>query len=293
MAVLLGVVAAIGFGINDFLAGLVARRHSVFTITFWIYAIELPFFVIAALIVPHSIDGVGLVYGALAGSAAALGLVMFYRAMAIGRFSVVAAISGGLTAALPAAVGYIQGERIGALSTLGVVAMAVGIVIVTAYERPPEIPEIEAEHARHPAPRSWFGPDVVLAVVAGLLFAGTFVGLDASRARTGQWSLVASNVVPLVALALALVVRRTPFGLGDATRSVAVAGSVNTIATLSLVAAFGSGALGVASAAASFYPVVTGGCAVVFVGERVRRPQAAGLALAAAALVLLAVGELH
>ncbi|MFZ4585793.1 MAG: hypothetical protein ACOYNI_11270 [Acidimicrobiia bacterium] len=293
MAVLFGVLSALGFGVNDYVAGIAARRISVVTITFWIYVIELPFFLGATLIMAPQLDALGLVYGALGGTAAAVGLVAFYRALAIGRFSVVAAISGGLTAAVPAAVGYVQGDRIGMASTLGVLAMAVGIVVVTAFERPPEIPELEREHAQHPPIRSWFGPDVPLAVFAGLLFSGTFVGLDAGRARAGEWALLASNVVPVIGLAVAVAARKLSFGLGIEARRVGAAAIVNALASLALFAAFGAGALGVASAAASFYPVVTGVCAFVFLKERVRVPQAFGLALAVIALGLLAVGELQ
>lgn len=292
MAVLLGVFAAIGFGVNDYLAGIAARRVSPVTITFWVHLIELPAFVVAAFVVADPLDAGGLAFGVLAGAAAATGLVLFYRALAIGRFSVVAAISGGITAALPAAVGFVQGDRIGPLSTAGVVAMAVGIVVVTAFEQPPDIPEIAREHARHRELHSWIAPDVALAIVAGVLFAGTFVWLDAARERTGQWSLVASSVVPFAALALVLWLRAgTSFRLGPSTRTVVAGASLNALGSLALVAAFGAGALGIASASASFYPVVTGVCAFVFLRERIRPVQAYGLGVAAGALVLLAIGE--
>ena len=67
---------------------------------------------------------------ALAGVANAIGLITFYRALALGRMSIVAPVVG-MSALLPVVVGLLSGERPSLLQSAGIAIGIVGIVLAS------------------------------------------------------------------------------------------------------------------------------------------------------------------
>jgi drug/metabolite transporter (DMT)-like permease len=140
--------------------------------------------------------------------------------------------------------------------------------------------------------------ELLLILVAGLGFAGFFLGLDAAHAVGGAtwWPIlvvrVAGIVVVAVAAAVLLARRRLP-GL-RAPRRVwplfVVAGSGDLGGNLFFLAARGAGSLPVAVVVSSLYPVVTALLARFLVGERLTQPQLVGVAAAVVGVMLIAAG---
>src|SRR5512135_1421021 len=105
MAVLLALTSAVVYGAADFCGGLAARRAAALAV---IAVSQLAGLVTLLALLP-ALGGdpapAGLAWGAAAGLAGAVGLMLFYRALAAGVMSVVAPVTAVCAAGLPVLVG--------------------------------------------------------------------------------------------------------------------------------------------------------------------------------------------
>ena len=132
----------------------------------------------------------------------------------------------------------------------------------------------------------------MLGLLAGLAFALLFIGLDRAGTRSGAWPLVSSELVGF-ALLLPFGVRAYARVGPPPSRDLALiigVGVIGGIAGLLFLAATGHGQLAIVAVVTSLYPAFTVLLARVFLAEHWSRPQAIGLAVAAAAIVLVSVG---
>ena len=248
-----------------------------------------------------------LLLGMLAGGGGIIGLGAFYLALARGTMGLVAPLAALLGASLPVAFAFISGEQVGPLRLVGIVVAIVAVV-------PISLPggERDAEERRQARLDM---RDLPLVVVSGLGFAAFYILMDGARAAGGElwWPLVAVRTTGLLAVLLALGVllarargesvgRRLSGVLGFAPGRLR-AGLLG-LSPLLLVAGLGdlggnaffvlanqAGELAVAVVLASLYPVVTTILAAAFLHERLRWWQIAGIALAAAGVVLITGGD--
>src|SRR5260221_3797171 len=92
--VLLVLAASLAWGSGDFSGGLAARRASALSVVVAAHAIGLALLVILALAwseaFPSTLD---MLWGGAAGVAGTIGLVSFYRALAVGRMGITAPIT--------------------------------------------------------------------------------------------------------------------------------------------------------------------------------------------------------
>ncbi|MGY1717306.1 EamA family transporter [Geodermatophilus sp. SYSU D01106] len=278
MATLLALASAVVYGMADFAGGMASRRVAAATVVALSQAAGL---LTVALLLPW-LGGdpapADLLWGAVAGIAGGAGLVLFYRALATGVMSVVAPVTAVSAAALPVLGGLLLGERLGAVAVTGIVLALVAVVLVSA-----EGGLASLRSARLSA--------VAPALAAGAGFGLFFVVLDRTGDDAGLTPLAAARVVSVLlvgGLALAggsglRVPRRVlPVvllaGIGDMTAN-----------ALFLVATQAGGSLAITGVLASLYPVSTVVLAQVLLRERLVAAQRAGLAAAAAAVVLIAL----
>jgi len=116
VAVLLALIAAMAYGVSDFLAGLMARRASVFLVTL---ISEAAATIVVGAALPFTggvIDGTSLLWGGIAGLGGGGGAMFLYRGLARGSMSIVGPVSAVVTAAGSATVGVALGERPGAVA---------------------------------------------------------------------------------------------------------------------------------------------------------------------------------
>jgi drug/metabolite transporter (DMT)-like permease len=243
-------------------------------------------------------------WAGLAGIAGIVGLAFFYRALSSGRMALIAPIAGVVGAALPAAVGLLTGDHLSGARLAGLVAALLAIAFIS-------VPAGEARgHAR-------LGPvDLVLALLAGAGFAAFFLCLDRSAAEGGEawWPLLAVRLVGLSALITSVVVLAAVGRAGSFTTRVdRILGwsrlrgpdgpSLGAVLPLFVIAGVGDqggnvfflfanqqDVLSVAVVMSSLYPVVTVLWAAALLHERLSRLQVAGVALAALAAGLIALG---
>jgi uncharacterized membrane protein len=276
-ALLLGLLAALGYGTSDFAAGLGGRRTSVGGVVLAQQPVAFVATLIAlALYRPSSPTAAALAWGALSGIGNGLGTVSLYRGLAIGRMSVVASVSAILAAFIPAAVGIALGERLSGVEAAGMILAAPAIVLVSAQRT--------SEAGRRSG--------LLEGLAAGAGFALFFIALDRAGTASGAWPLLPGQIVTLcISVPLGLRMSRGDGRRRDAIPYGATAGALGALATISFFAATGEGDLSLVAVLTALYPAVTILLARIVLGERWERVQGAGLVAAAASVVLISFGS--
>jgi drug/metabolite transporter (DMT)-like permease len=214
----------------------------------------------------------------VAGLTGALALGAFYRALAVGTMSVVAPISAsGVT--LPVAVGIASGDRPTALQAAGLAVTVAGVVLASR--------EVHEDDDRASASRL----SIVLALLAAAAFGVYFTLTDAVAEDSVLWLLLLGRAAAIAVLVPALATRPPavrPRGPDLAT--LAAIGALDLAATGLYALATTEGLLSIVAVVGALYPVATVLLARFVLGERLRAPQQAGVALAFAGVAAVAAG---
>lgn len=280
MAVLLALAAALSWGVSDFLGGLAEGRTDedrTGAITAWTMGIGLIGLSGLSLLVGGQLGVGDALVAALGGVGGAVGVAALYRGLAVGTIAVVAPITGVLAAALPVLAGVVRGERPTSLAWIGIAA-ALGSIVLVARERPDD-DGVRPVNARA----------LVYAVTAGVGFAAIFLVLDAMPEEAGLWPLVPMKLGGVLA---ALVWISSQHGHRLPARAtwplVIGVGVLDNAANVAYLLATREGLLALVAVLASLYPAFTVLMARVVLGERLERPQVAGMLLAGAGVALIA-----
>ncbi len=275
--VVFATLTSVLFGSADFFGGLASRRDSAFSVTATAHVLGL--FILGAAAVVGGAELVtrpDLLWGALAGVSGGIGVVALYGGLAAGRMSVVAPVTAGLAGSLPAVFDLLRGTAIGVTDGAGLVLAVVAVIIVSRSS--------DGESGELPFVA------VVLAVVAGFGFAGSWLSFSMTEAASGFWPLLSSRAVSVTMLSAAAMVRARHVLADPGVRTTALAaGGLDSLANLTMITAIRSGPLAVASVLGSLYPVVTVLMAYKVLEERVTRLQAVGIGLALVAVTLTAL----
>jgi len=277
LAALIALAASFCFGSSNFIAGLESRRRSVWSVTAVSQVASALSAGVLLAFADHPFPAAGpVLWAVVAGAAAAAGILSLYRALAVGAMSVVSPIIA-LQVVLPVVVGTLQGEKLAAVTWLGVI-LAVGGVVLVARARAP--------HARVPREA------VLLAVLTAVLFGVMLVGIDQAGAAGGDRSWVVFVVRVASAAVVLVFFVATHKRLDVSARAlpgIVVVGVLLTAATFLFSAALAVGLLSVVSVLGSLSPVVTTALAQVFLHERLERRQWLGMAAVLLGVVLLSV----
>jgi drug/metabolite transporter (DMT)-like permease len=276
MSLMFALPGALAYGIADFAGGTATRRAPVLLVTAVVQLAGLVVLVPVALLAGGTPSVAAVVWGVVAAVGGTIGLLVYLRALAVGPMGVVAPLSAVVGAGLPLLVGLLTGERLGVVSIVAIVVALVAIVMATAGST-------AGTGART-------GP--LLALAAGAGFALFFVGIDASPAGSGLWSLLTGRATSVPVLFLAVLATRSrqraagPFPL----RLALLSGVFDTVANVFFLLSTRTGELGVSAVVVSLYPVVVAVLAAIFLRERLTGLQLGSAGLAVGASVLLAVG---
>jgi drug/metabolite transporter (DMT)-like permease len=282
LAVTLALLAAVSYGIGDFVGGVAGRRCPPALIPVAVQIVGVVAAVVGAVALGGTLTPQALAWGALSGVGSGIGNVCLLRGLAVGRMSVVAPVSAVITAALPAVVGLASGDRLAVWGWAGIVLALPAVALA-----------------------SWSGreggfsmSDVAYGLAAGVGFAMLFVALDRAGPDAGAWPLVPGQLVALLlvlVVALAPIVRlrrsRQPLQIAGVLRWGGAAGLLGAAANLMFLIATGKGQLTVSAVLAGLYPAITVTLAAVILHERLNRSQQAGLVSAGAAIVLIVTGS--
>jgi drug/metabolite transporter (DMT)-like permease len=284
---LLALLASALWGGSDYLGGHLSKRLPALSVTLVGQACALA---AVALLVPlagglHAAGG-WLGWAVACGVIGPAALVAFYTALSIGTMGVVAPVAA-TGVVVPVLVGLVDGERPGDLQLAGIAAAVVGVVLAS---RAPASPVDGRPNDRRAVP---------LAVAAAFGFGGVLVCVaEGSRTSVGTTLLVQrlTNVALLGAVALLLARRgrgrgRPVLGLHRSDLPVVALTGLGDVSANGVYAiASTRGLVSVVAVLGSLYPVATALLARQLLGERLARPQAAGVATALAGVLLMAAG---
>jgi drug/metabolite transporter (DMT)-like permease len=279
MAVALALTASLAYGVANYVGPRLARGDSLFVL---LIAGQSCSFVLALGVVAASGDsapGAGAIGAALvAGLGNAGGLILFYRAAAIGPLSIVTPL-GAIGAAVPVAVGLATGEHISVIKGAGIALALAGGVLVA--RRPGEHEDADAHTRRE---------TVLLAGASAVCFGIFLTAMEPAADESAGWAVAVSRV-SLLALLAAVAVRLGALARTPARRLplLAVPGVLLFVGTVSYASALNEGDLSVVAVLGSLFPVVTVGLAIGLDGERLSASRLLGVAAAIAGTVLLSV----
>lgn len=275
MAIVLSLISALAYGVSDFLGGLISRGTSAWQVA----VVGQSSSMVCVLAVALATDGEATArdfgFAAAAGVCTGFGSAFLYRGLSTGRMGVVAPISAVGSALLPLAVGLGQGDRPTQLAVWGVVFAFPAIwLIARAVDTDPT-----------------HRGGVTDGVLAGLGFGGLFTFLGQVPESAGFAPLAVTQGFSVVGVILTAVVMRQAWVPRDpfAWRAV-VLGPLGATATGAFLVATHHGLLSIVSVISALYPAATVLLAALVLRERIHAWQGVGLALAAVAVSLVALG---
>ena len=277
LPLLLAFGSGMGWGSADFLGGLSARRLPLVTVSLVSQAAGLAFLgAVVAVRGEGPSDTDALLFGLAAGFVGAGGLSALYRALAIGRMSVVAP-TAALSGTVPVAWGLLRGERPSAIQLVGVGIAIAGIVLAA---RTPD----------HDGERNTKG--LGLALVAAVTLGVFVVLLDEVGRSDPMWGTLMVRAGAISVLGVAFLATRPSLRMGgaDAGRLGLLGMLDNGSNLLFAYAADAGGLLALTSVLGSLYPVATVLLARFVLHERLARLQTVGVAAALGGVVMNAAG---
>lgn len=276
----LGLTAALCWGVSDFLAGRQARSMPTLVVLAGSQLVALVAYGAATLVLDAGSGTPGdvLVTASLAGVFGVVGLGCFYRALAIGRMSIVAPVVATGTV-VPVLAGVVGGDSLAALSAVGIALAIVGVVLAS---------RATAEQGDG-EPRSAGMSAVLLAIAAAGSIGLALVLLDTAAEDSVLWTLVVARLVSTALAVAALVVMRPQLSLSArGLLPIVAVGALEALANGLFTLATTLGALSLTAVAASLYPVVTVLLARTMLNERLSREQVAGVLTALVGVALMA-----
>jgi drug/metabolite transporter (DMT)-like permease len=270
--VVFGLAASLFWGSGDFSGGLASRRDNASSVVFAAYAVGAILLIALALIWREPFPSpLSLLWGGLAGIMGTIGLVAFYRALAIGRMGIIAPVSAILTAGLPVLFSAFTQGLPSLLQVGGFVLALIAIGLISRPERAQGRPV-----------------GIGLALLAGCAFGCFFILISRVSATSTFWPLAAARLVSMLFL---LIVGRFQLRKMLPKRTVAplvvLTGAFDAIGNAFFVLATHIGRLDVAAVLSSLYPAATVLLAAIVMRERVTRIQGFGILCALVAIPLI------
>lgn len=272
MPALLAIAAACTFGVADFLGGLSTRKTAVVVVTLITNLAGAALAVVLVVV----IDGVwtlrAVTWGAGAGLAGLIGLLLLYKGLAEGPNRLVSPLSAVVAATFPVIAGVALGDRPSTLATTGLLVVPIAVWLVAGGDTG------LASASKRP---------LALGAGAGLGFGTFFVLLAQTPDDAGALPLLAARAASVTALIVATIATRPSPPTGSTVAVATAAGSLDMTANGLFLWSTLDGDLAIVGALVSLFPVTTVLLAVVFLSERLDRKQSVGLALAVTAAALL------
>lgn len=273
-------LAAVGFGVSDFVGGLAARRALALRVVLLSYPVALVMMGGLAIGVggPISVGAIG--WGSACGIALGLAGWWFYAALSVGPISVVSPVSAVLMAGVPVVVAMAQGDRPRPMVAVGIGLALAAIVLVGREAGDGDI-----------SPHRLTAKVVALTISAGVGFGLSVVFLAQAPAEAQLWPLLFARLVAaalIITTATAAGEARLPSG--TAMKLALAAALLDGAGSVAMLFALREAPLALAGVVIALFPAVTVVLAIVVLHERAHRWQVVGLALTAVAVAMIAAG---
>jgi drug/metabolite transporter (DMT)-like permease len=225
-------------------------------------------------------------WGAIAGVAGGIAVALLYRALALGKMSIVAPITAVTAVTLPVLTSIALGERPGWLAVLGILLGIVSIVLVSRQAGSPS-PEGSGGQGMRTGAKTGIGP----ALIAGIAMGIFLLALAQTRREAGLWPLLTDRFASLAFFGILMaIVRASPRLPLNVTTLALVGGSLDMVANALFLIAVRVGPFSPIVTLCALYPATTVLLARAVLGERLNAWQAAGVGCALAAVVLIVRG---
>jgi drug/metabolite transporter (DMT)-like permease len=268
--IIFGLAASLCWGSGDFNGGLASRRANPFSVVTTNHAIGFVLLLVLALIwrepFPASID---IFWGAIAGLAAAIGLVSFYSALSIGLMGIAAPVSAALTAGLPVLFSAFTVGLPSPIQLGGFFLVLLAVVLISRPERTKGHPK-----------------GIGLALLAGCGFGLFFILISRVNHTATFWPLAVARFTSVLFLLIVMQIRQEPLlPRLSVAHLMLLAGVLGAIGNAFFVLAAHSGRLDIAAVLSSLYPAATVILAAIVLHEP--RMQGIGILLALVAVPLI------
>ncbi|SFF42363.1 EamA family transporter [Curtobacterium sp. YR515] len=192
LTVVLGLSGALVYGFADFLGGLASRRVRAVTVAAVAAAVGIVPLLVGLVVVGGAFGAESVLWGAIAGVSGGVGVLLLYRALAIGPMSVLSPLTAVFAAVVPVLVAVLRGTALSGLAVVALVVAVLAVVLVASVR--------DTSGARVTA------VGLVTAAVAGCGFGGIVLAYDMTPSDAGVAPLVVSRVLQAVLLGTAAVV---------------------------------------------------------------------------------------
>ncbi|WP_063733669.1 EamA family transporter [Streptomyces sp. RTd22] len=276
IALLLALGSSLAYGCADFLGGLGARKAHVLRTVMVAAPASLAVELLLWPVLGASFSPAAVGWGAASGVASAAAFALLYKTLAIGPMNVLSPVTALVSAALPVAVGLLEGEHPGPAGLLGLPLALVAVVLVSAGH---------SAGSSRPSRTA-----LLLAFGAGAAIALQLISLHQAPSDSGVAPLVIGRAVSsAVTLTAAGLLHRRLGPEKPAYALSATAGVLDSLANLLFLLASRSGDLTVVAVITALYPAGTVLLARNVLAERIHKGQLVGLGTAAVAVSLLAL----
>jgi drug/metabolite transporter (DMT)-like permease len=268
-------IAALGYGLSDFVGGVTSRRTSAWPVAFLAAVGAAGATFGAAIFISGSPTGADLLWGGLAGVGSGLGGAFLYRGLANGRMGVVAPISAVGAALIPLPVALFLGERPTWLAWVGIALALPGIWLVS----------------REPGAQTTTA-GVVDGILAGLGFGFLFVFAGQIGSDAGLLPVALTQVVGAISVVITAVLMRQDWAPRKRVDLWGLfAGALAAGAMICFLFATHHGYLSIAAVVTSLYPAATIGLAALVLKERFSPSHALGMLLCLTAVVCVGLAS--
>jgi cyclophilin family peptidyl-prolyl cis-trans isomerase/drug/metabolite transporter (DMT)-like permease len=282
MVYLLAIASAVLYGAADFAGGLASRRAAAIPVVMLSQFSGLASLAVALPLLPDaSPTRTDLFWGGVAGLTGGIGVALLYRALAIGRMSVVAPTTAVCAVTIPVVVSLLLGERPAPLALAGIVLGIVSIVLVSR----------QTSQLTDAAASSSLRSGVATAFASGVAIGFFFLAIARTGPDAGMWPLLTARLVSVTLFVLlAIVTRRSIRMPADLVLLTVVCGVVDMLANALYLLASRQGPLSIVVTLSSLYPASTVLLARVVLKERLNLWQVSGVVCALTAIVLIVSG---
>jgi len=276
LSIIYGILSACVWGAGDFVGGIASKRASPIRVLYLAEVAGFVPFLAFALITHEAMPPlIDIFWSSIASLFGLAGLAILYRALADGKMTITAPVSGLLAALIPVAFGFftLSMPTLTTLCGFGLACLAVWFIS-------------QSDSANW---RVAFA-DLRLPLLSGFFFGSYFILLNHATQHAFFWTLAFARLAGFIVLAIYALATRQPAMPPREVWGYAVLNGILDIGGNALyVLSAQTGRMDVAAVLSALYPASTVFLAWILLKERISRTQAIGIVLAFIAIVLFTI----
>jgi drug/metabolite transporter (DMT)-like permease len=283
LGIVAGLIAALGFGVGDYLAAQVSRQFSAIRAVFWTQLLELGLITVIFVVLgwhwefKPAIIGLALAYGVVF----SIGLTSAWQAFRIGPVSLASAFVSGYALVVAIIALTLLHEHLAFKQALAIVIMVGGAILCSFRQR------VKL------AGSFWRQTVILYALVGALGIGGSLIIVDLMVRQVGwQSALLMQGAGALICMGVLLKLHGSAFvseGRLPINPTVIMCAVFLELGAIMLAYGFSTSLVAVVAPVASVSPLITVALSLISFKERLSRYQTAGIGGIIGGLVLLAI----